>query len=189
MRNTRIVVCLSAATLALGATVATAPAAASGGDTKRVRVTDDCDPASFNAVIGPGTCVGDGETTLGALIAELAATGAAEEWEFKPDDFHIDRGDRIKAVNVGGEFHTFTEVENFGGGCVEELNEILGLTPVPECEDPASFATGIPAGATLPVSGLEAGDHKFMCLIHPWMQSKVEVRADDDRDDDREGHH
>src|SRR5262245_11599899 len=37
----------------------------------------------------------------------------------------------IEAYNKGGETHSFTEVAQLGGGCVQVLNSILGLTPVP----------------------------------------------------------
>lgn len=145
---------------------------------------DDCDAASFNAAVGPGTCVGDGETTFQEFVAQLGRNGlvaneSADDWEFKPEDFHIDRGDRLRVVNLGGEFHTFTEVEEFGPGCVPPVNALLGLdaAPIKECNDPSLFGTtGVPAGLTLPVSGLAPGTHKFECLIHPWMQSVVEVR-------------
>ena len=35
---------------------------------------------------------------------------AADGWKFKPGDFHVDAGAKINAVNLGGEFHTFTRV-------------------------------------------------------------------------------
>ena len=196
--NRRVLAALMGGTaLALGAVLVTAPtAAAGGGDTKRVRLLDDCEPASFNAAIGPGTCVGDGDTTFADFIEQLAENGleaneSADKWENKPGRFHIDEGDRLRVVNIGGEFHTFTEVAEFGGGCVPELNQALGLPAgdmVDECEDPSLFATtGVPAGGRIHVHGLDAGVHKFECLIHPWMQSVVTVRADDD--DDHSGHH
>ena len=38
------------------------------------------------------------------------------------------------ATNRGGGVHTFTEVEEIGGGDVPQLNDVLGLTTVaPEC--------------------------------------------------------
>jgi plastocyanin len=189
MGKRRIVVGLSATAMVLGTAFIAPPNAGaddgSGGDTKRVRMFDDCDPATFNAAIGPGTCVGDGETTFEDFIAQLIENGfeaneSADDWEFKPEDFHIDHGDRIRVVNKGGEFHTFTEVAEFGGGCVEELNAIFGLDPVPECDDPDVFpTTGVPAGGTLVLRGLAPGEHYYECLIHPWMQSVVEVRHAD----------
>jgi hypothetical protein len=170
---------------------------ASAQDAQRVRMFDDCDVASFNAAIGPGTCVGDGRTTFGDFVAQLQENGdipnrAAKGWAFKPGNFHIDADEHINAVNKGGETHTFTEVAQFGGGCVQVLNDLLGggLVPVPECAEvdandvPLIVATAAAPGGTVPVSNLSPGLHKFQCLIHPWMQAQVEVRADD-----HGGHH
>ena len=191
MHRTRLAVVLSAMTLLAGTTLGAAPAAAdrgSGGDTKRVEVRDDCDPATFNAALGPGACVGEGETTIEEFSAEFERTGAVDDWDFKPDDFHIDHGDRIRAVSTGGEFHTFTEVAEFGDGCVPDLNGEVS-TPVPECRDEELFfATAMPPGARLTVAGLDPGTHRFECLIHPWMRSVVEVRGDDDDGDDDDEH-
>jgi plastocyanin len=207
LMNRRVGAALMGATaVALGSVLVTAPmaTASGGGDTQRVRMKDDCEPASFNAVLGPGACVGDGDTTFDDFIAQLSQNGfvaneSADDWEFKPGRFHIDEGDRLRVVNVGGEFHTFTEVAEFGGGCVPDLNAAVGLPAdvmIPECRVPKVFEkTGVAPGGKLHVHGLEAGTHKFECLIHPWMQSVVTVRADDDDhdddrdDDDHSGHH
>ena len=75
----------------------------------------------------------------------------------------------------------------FGGGCIPELNDPLGLSQVPECLPktqvgpntfvPTAFIqTGINANGSLDVTGLRKGAHKFQCLIHPWMKVGVEVR-------------
>jgi hypothetical protein len=158
---------------------------ASAQDAQRVRMFDDCEVASFNAAIGDGTCVGDGRTTFDDFVGQLQKNGnvpnrAAKGWAFKPGDFHIDADEHINAVNKGGEFHTFTEVEEFGPGCVPELNAGLGLTgpPVVNCDDPALFASFLPQGASLDVEGLDVGEHLFECIIHPWMRAVVEVRED-----------
>ena len=34
-----------------------------------VRIQDQCDPASFNLAVGPGTCTGSGQTTFDHFIA------------------------------------------------------------------------------------------------------------------------
>jgi len=36
-------------------------------DSLAVRLKDKCDPTTFNASAGPGTCVGDGNITFGAV--------------------------------------------------------------------------------------------------------------------------
>lgn len=148
-----------------------------------VKIEDDCDPVTFNAAFGPGACIGDGDTTVEELVAQLEADKDAPKWRFARERFSIKASRHIVAPNRGGEFHTFTEVENFGGGCIDQINEPLGLTPVPECDDeiapgvPRAFAaTGVPAGESIHVHGLSKGTHKFECLIHPWMRSTVTVK-------------
>ena len=156
-------------------------ATAIGSEGPRVNVFDDCDPASFNAVIGPGTCVGNGKTTFQDFVSQLQANGVVDNksgkgWKFAPGQRGLDAGQPFIAVNKGGETHSFTEVRNFGGGCVAALNALLGgLTPVPECATPAFGATLFPAGGTLHVAGLAPGVHRFECLIHPWMRTVVTV--------------
>jgi plastocyanin len=204
VRTLRLAVSVSAIALVLGATVLVAPGAGAGekngNDAKRVRVFDDCDPATFDAAFGPGTCVKQGDTVLDSFFAQLAAANfklvpnqSVKGWKFKPGRFHVESGDAIKVVNKGGEFHTFTMVANFGGGCIQGLNDFFKLTPVPECQpvdpitgQPVVFATsGVVSGGTLRIdtTGLAPGVYKFECLIHPWMHSVVRVRADDHHDD------
>ena len=79
------------------------------------------------------------------------------------------------AVNRGGETHTFTEVDEFGGGIVPDLNERMGLTEVaPECNmlAPADF---IPAGGSSSETEDEEGVEKYQCCIHPWMRAEVHI--------------
>jgi hypothetical protein len=154
-----------------------------GPGSREVVMTDDCEPVSFNAAIGPGTCVGNGTTTFGQFIQQLVSTGEAPEWRFDPVDVGLRSGRGLLVHNTGGEFHTYTEVAAFGGGCIAALNDILGLTPVPECEPevapgvPLAFVTtGANAGESVELPGLASGTHLFMCLIHPWMRSTVRVR-------------
>jgi plastocyanin len=146
--------------------------------TRQVQVLDDCDPATFNAAIGPGTCVKDGTTTFSEFIAQLLAQGRAPAWRFAPAQLRLDAGGTLQANNRGGEDHTFTEVATFGGGCIQALNDLLGLTPVPECAGfprGAFAATRVPPGGTVTTSSLPPGTHRYECLIHPWMRSTVTV--------------
>ena len=46
---------------------------------KKIRLLDDCEPTSFNAVLGDGACVGNGHTTFDEFIAELSATQDAHK--------------------------------------------------------------------------------------------------------------
>jgi plastocyanin len=155
-----------------------AAGASAASVTRQVQVLDDCDPATFNAMFGPGTCVKDGTTTFPAFVGQLLAQGRAPAWRFAPGQLKLDAGGRLQANNRGGEDHTFTEVANFGGGCIQGLNDLLGLTPVPECAGfpgGAFGATLVPAGGTVTTVALPPGVHRYECLIHPWMQTTVTV--------------
>jgi len=143
---------------------------------RRVTVLDACDGPSFNAVIGPGTCERGGGVKFDAFIGQLIAMGEAPGWRFAPEVMTLADGGSIDAYNRGGEFHTFTEVAAFGGGCVPQLNALLGLSPVPECGVPGIFGTtGVAPGDELEGEPLSSGTHRFMCLIHPWMRTTVSV--------------
>jgi plastocyanin len=145
---------------------------------RQVVMRDDCDPATFNAAIGPGTCVKEGGTTFSEFIGQLLSQGRAPAWRFAPGQLSLAAGGTLEAPNKGGEDHTFTEVANFGGGCIQALNDLLGLTPVPECAGfpgGAFAATLVSAGGTLTTEPLAPGIHRFECLIHPWMRATVEV--------------
>jgi plastocyanin len=166
----------AAAALLVALALAGIATAGHGHAVARVLVEDDCEPASFNEAIGPHTCIGHGTTTFGEFIGQLQTLKDAPAWRFDPSELSPGAGDRIRAVNVGGEFHTFTEVAHFGGGCVEPLNAILGLTPVPECGEPGILErTGLDPRASLKTAPLTAGTHLFMCLIHPWMRTTATV--------------
>jgi plastocyanin len=141
---------------------------------------DNCDGPTFNDAVGPGTCVRNGGLTFDKFVALLIENGAVESWRFSPEGLSIDAGGTITAVNRGGEPHTFSEVAQFGGGCIEEVNDLLGLDPVPECAGFPGPPGGPFFGATLAAPGdsvttapLTAGTHRFLCLIHPWMRSTV----------------
>jgi plastocyanin len=164
----------------LAALLLLVPAAGSSAasTTRQVQMLDDCDPATFNAAIGPGTCVKDGTTTFSEFIAKLLAQGRAPAWRFAPEQLSLDAGGTLQAHNRGGEVHTFTEVASFGGGCIQALNDLLGLTPVPECAGfpgGAFAATAVAPGGTATTSPLTPGIHRYECLIHPWMRTTATV--------------
>jgi plastocyanin len=142
-----------------------------------VPMLDDCDAASFNAAIGDGTCTKAGDTTFEAFIGQLVASGQAPAWRFAPGTIRLPAGGTIVAPNRGGEFHTFTEVAEFGGGCVQPLNDLLGLTAVPECANAGVLfvTTGAGPGGAVETPELAPGVHRFECLIHPWMQTTATV--------------
>jgi plastocyanin len=144
---------------------------------------DECDPATFNAptAVGPDFCknVALGfSTTFSDLFAKAAAGTPDPGWDFEPDTVNIKNGTPLVVVDQGGEPHTFTEVEKFGGGFIDALN--AGQPTVPECsggfKNVAVARTRILQGSQLQVSGLSKGEHLFECCIHPWMRVKVEVK-------------
>lgn len=142
---------------------------------------DECDPTTFNAVIGPDFCknVALGfSTTFSDLFAKAAAGTPDPNWDFEPDTVQVKKGTPIIVVDQGGEPHTFTEVKEFGGGFIDALNH--GEATAPECAGgfgKVSVAkTRILQGSQLQVNGLSKGEHLFECCIHPWMRVKVEVK-------------
>ena len=144
---------------------------------RRIMVLDACDGPSFNAAIGPGACARSGGVKFGAFIGQLMSMGEAPAWRFAPEAMSLNAGGSIDAYNRGGEFHTLTQVAAFGGGCVPELNAVLGLSPVPECGIPGIFGTtGIAPCGELEGQPLSSGTHFFECLIHPWMRTTVTVQ-------------
>jgi plastocyanin len=174
----------------------TNPVEARDRHVKVVRMEDRCDPVTFNAEppagLGEGACVPvkkrGGTVTLEEAFAQLKPGGpdglgsGPDSWNFSRTDFSIKEGDNIRVKNIGGEAHTFTEVSKFGAGCVPELNDPLGLTDVvANCgtglDDPGDFVDIQFPGQSRDVTDLSVGEHKFMCIIHPWMRATVEVKS------------
>jgi hypothetical protein len=164
-----------------------------GGNGSRVKLQDDCDPASFNAVLGDKACVGDGETTFQDFLAQVLDEGQADDWEFDPDHDHGKAGEFARSHNEGGETHTFTPVKKFGGGFVAVLND--GQKPIGECaalDDkgnpsplnpdgtfdlaPTVFETFVGSGANGKPQKLTTGANRFQCCIHPWMRTTIQGR-------------
>ena len=155
----------------------------------QVVALDECDPATFNVLgaAGPGFCknVALGYTPFGStttfanLVAEAAIGRPDKNWDFEPDTLTVEEGTPIIAVNQGGEPHTFTEVAQFGGGFIPQLNG-PNETAVPECAMGFSRVevarTRILQGSQLQVTGLSKGVHLFQCCIHPWMRTTVVVK-------------
>src|SRR5256884_5897280 len=118
-----------------------APAALAQEDTAtpvQIVALDECDPTTFNAVLGPDFCknvalafVTDFATKFADLFAKVAAGAPDPGWDFEPDSVTIQKGTRLIVVNQGGEPHTFTEVAKFGGGFIPPLNG--GQETVAEC--------------------------------------------------------
>ena len=180
--------------LAVAAALLMAPGVAYAGDpdAEKVELVDKCDKASFDATFGPGLCQRD----VGSV--------SAQEWqaEMNPEDFghgawwinasggrvgttKIDRGDWLRVSNIGGESHTFTNIEaystatSFTGGCIAPLSVPLGLTErFPGDCGAAIAATTVAPGKTVDFKGLGVGTYHYICLFHPWMRQTVKVERD-----------
>ena len=147
----------------------------------QVVALDECDPATFNAALGPDFCK---NVALGAatkftdLFAKAKAGTPDPNWDFEPDTLNIKKGTILNVFDQGGEPHTFTEVAHFGGGFIGDLN--AGEATVPECaggfSNLAVARTRILQGSQRQITGLSKGEHLFECCIHPWMRMKVEVK-------------
>ena len=140
---------------------------------------DDCDPAHLRRGRGSGTCVGDGDTLFQDFIDEVLGTGSAEKWRFNSDRTEADRA--VNAENRGGETHSFTEVNHFGGGFIPVLNG--GQVPLVECaardqngalipDGKGNFVPALPAILSFVPSGAAATPsrsrgHPQIPVLHP----------------------
>lgn len=175
-----------------------------------ITMRDACDPDSFNAAVGPGTCASGqhGTTLFGDFIGELQTDHIAGAWRFNPllnateGHFQLVRlnlkeGDQTTIENKGGETHTFTRVQKFGGGFIAPLNGLSGNPdPVPECAQVLPNGSLVPqpesatnqfveagkteAGPTAGSSALPNGVSRWECCVHPWMRMIVVVHGHDD---------
>jgi plastocyanin len=144
---------------------------AGGGN---VDILDDCDPTdpAWNATGGCDLRTGDVnfQAFLDGSFSPLSLSIVGHPaWRIEPMYLKVKPGESVKARNKGGRDHTFTEVENFGGGVVGLLNQ--GLTLAPECLS----STVLEPGEKEDVTDLDPGDHRFQCCIHPWMRTLVKV--------------
>ena len=169
--------------LTSSATVPDAPVAtaqsAPGRLEQRVNMHDACDPETFNAVIGPDACIRNGGMKFSRFIELLTKNHVVGPWNFAPNNLTAHAGETLVAFNQGGEEHTFTEVENFAGGIVGDLNDLSQSGPVaPECAAlvPGSDDFVAPGASYEEEDALEAGETaRFQCCIHPWMRLEVQV--------------
>jgi plastocyanin len=158
------------------AAVCVACSDSNGPTTTHVSVQDQCDPASFNAALGAGTCTKQGSTTFAQFNSELNSTHQVAAWRFVPSNFTIHVGQSITATNDGGETHTFTEVAQFGGGIVPSLNQASGNTTVaPECQQLTASDHIAPGTTFTSDAATAAGTENYQCCIHPWMRATVHV--------------
>ena len=142
-------------------------------ENRTVFVMDRCDQDTFDAVLGPGACVRNGGVTFENFSRRLnPKDGGHNAWRFGRHDVVLKPGQTLSARNTGGETHTFTEVVDFGAGIVPPLNAALPAGTPPAL--PIGGLNFMPAGATLDLGTLPPGEHRFECLIHPWMRVVVD---------------
>jgi plastocyanin len=149
--------------------------AATGASQHVVTMFDACDPETFNAQLGAGTCTRPGGVRFDSFVAQLEKHHSIGGWHFAPPEVTMRVGQMLVATNKGGETHTFTEVEDFGGGIVPLLNQLSGMTKVaPECNAlmPGDF---LAPGASSSETAEDAGVEKYQCCIHPWMRAEVRI--------------
>jgi hypothetical protein len=183
--------------LAVAMGVMVTPTYAMTPRTVQIQIQDQCNPATFNAVIGPGTCIGNGAVTFTHFFNEVQQLHSAPQWHFAPPQLQMTVGQTFIATNVGGEMHSFTEVQQFGGGIVPFLNSAAGITSVaPECSvstipgangllppAPQALASFVSPGGTpfpLEFSDTEGPNDvghpvMYQCCIHPWMHEVITV--------------
>ena len=183
--TTAIAICASLASACHDAAPPTAPESVSptasvsvshiaGGEERLVTIMDACDPASFGAQ--NVSCIRSGGITFEQFLDLLGKHQTVGAWHFSPGTVNARVGQTLLAVNRGGEEHTFTEVEEFGGGIVPPLNDLSGNpVPAPECLGlaPDDF---IAPGGSYTDEVEEAGTEHYQCCIHPWMRVDVNAR-------------
>jgi hypothetical protein len=195
MTRNRLLRLAAAFTVVVGASFLFSVVAAAQTEVVSIGIRDACDPETFNKIIGPGTCIGGrhGTTKFEFFIEEVTQDHFAGGWRFNPllkassGTFHLvrlnlDSGRQTLLQNQGGETHTFTRVEKFGGGVVPPLNVLSGNpVPAPECLQPPSDTNMLveagetESGPTAGTSALPEGVNNFQCCIHPWMRLRIVV--------------
>jgi hypothetical protein len=161
------------------------------GNAHNILLLDNCEEedSDWDAVGGcpeggaPGLQSYDGDVTLDEFLELLTSplTPAGHivghpSWRIDPSYITIQEGQALRVKNLGGRTHTFTEVEEFGGGFVGDLNG--DLETAPECgavDAPASDVVFIVPRRTVRIRDNQEGVEKYQCCIHPWMRFVVRV--------------
>ena len=156
--------------------VANADRTTNGQSGKVVGIFDACDPTTFGQ--NNVSCTRSGGVTFDQFIAQVTQNQKAGGWHFAPAELTVKVGEGFFALNRGGETHTFSEVEHFGGGIIPGLNVLSG-NPV-EAEECKNL-TGADFLAPGQSSDLDVADDEgtelYQCCIHPWMRTVVHKRG------------
>ena len=153
------------------------PSAAEAAAPSQPGRSGEASPPTAPAALGAGSCLFEHPgVSFETFVRVLTNAQTIGSWSFSPREVHLRDGQAYQAQNDGGETHTFTEVAEFGGGFVQELNDLTGNpVPAPECLDFPNIEF-IPAGESGTAEADTPGTHKYMCCIHPWMRATVTVR-------------
>jgi plastocyanin len=176
----RSVTALAMGAAAVASLVLTAPAAsADSPQVKTMRLLDQCDKATWDVEF-PGLCTASaGSVTLARFRADLAKGGNGNWWINNRSET-IDSGDSLHVLNQGGIVHTFTEVQTYGKGLIDEWNQAVpndgpAITIAGNPVGFADFATAVNPGTSSDIVPTK-GVHKYQCIIHPWMRTVVTVQ-------------
>ncbi len=156
------------------------PATAHDHDSNVV-IRDDCEPNDPGYAPTGGCLRKEGDVSFAEFGVELSSPLAPtslighQAWRMDPPYIKIDADDTLMVRNRGGRAHTFTEVQNFGGGKIPSPALNKGLATAPEC----LVSTDIAPGGKAEVTGLTEGNHHFQCCIHPWMRAIIKVKRED----------
>jgi len=190
--NKRVLILCGALFVFCALSLVTTPRAfaQSGSTDINLDVRDYCDPDSFNAAVGPGTCVRStalGLITFDGFVAEITADQSAGAWRYAPSQISVAETATLHVHNLGGETHTFTQVKDFGGGFVDFLNGLSGNpVPAPECaqvvdgqlvpQNPGPDNIFLNPGDTVAVPLEHELNVKYQCCVHPWMRLTITPR-------------
>jgi len=152
----------------------------STGTSGAILLRDNCDPATFNAALGAGTCQRSTiihGLPLDAFTDTLQTRRTVGAWTIAPITISLKKGTTAVLWNTGGETHSYTEVQEFGGGVVARWNELSGNTAVaPECADSiAARGSTLHAGEVRLHVFDQTGTRKYQCCFHPWMRQTVTI--------------
>ena len=147
-------------------------AAAEGDPGQRIFLRDLCGGDSWTAF---GGCVINGPVGRPEWLERVLTTGSHPLWANSPVQTTVQEGTTLEVVNVGGRPHSFTRVENFGGGLLALLNTREDTAiPAPECV--SGGVQAIPgAGGAVHHTFTGTGEQKYQCCFHPWMRTTVDV--------------
>jgi plastocyanin len=138
----------------------------------RILLLDQCGGDSWTPF---GGCLINGPVARPEWLAEVIATGSHPLWENQPVEAKVESGTTVEVVNLGGRAHSFTRVENFGGGILPALNTREDTRiPAPECLSGIVQIRG--AGGSISHNFTGKGEQRYQCCFHPWMRTTVKVK-------------